>query len=102
MSLIMNHLRYQHRMFKILFINQKWERWGVVNSSFSLQDIIDKQVDRRKNASLSTLSPWYLLIRPDAPPGESSPWYASFWEFLRLYLHDLSVDARKLGPLGPR
>lgn len=32
---------------------------------------------------------WYLLVRPDAPPGESSPWYASFWDFLGLYLQDL-------------
>jgi len=35
---------------------------------------------------------WYLLVRPDAPPGESSPWYASFWDFLGLYLQDLYGD----------
>ncbi len=35
---------------------------------------------------------WYLLVRPDAPPGESSPWYASFWEFLGLYLQNLYGD----------
>ncbi len=35
---------------------------------------------------------WYLLVRPDAPPGESSPWYASFWDFLGLYLQDLYED----------
>lgn len=35
---------------------------------------------------------WYLLVRPDAPPGESSPWFASFWDFLGLYLHDLYGD----------
>jgi fido (protein-threonine AMPylation protein) len=31
---------------------------------------------------------WYLLVRPDLAPGDSSAWYASFWEFLRIYLHD--------------
>lgn len=35
---------------------------------------------------------WYLLVRPDAPPGESSAWYASFWDFLGLYLQDLYQD----------
>ncbi len=29
---------------------------------------------------------WYLLVRPDVPSGESSPWYGSFWEFIGLYL----------------
>ena len=35
---------------------------------------------------------WYLLVRPDVPPGETSPWYASFWDFLGLYLQDLYGD----------
>lgn len=29
---------------------------------------------------------WYLLTRPDALPGDSSAWYASFWDFLAVYL----------------
>lgn len=29
---------------------------------------------------------WYLLVRPDINPGESSAWYANFWEFINLYL----------------
>lgn len=29
---------------------------------------------------------WYLLVRPDLPVGDSTAWYASFWEFLRYYL----------------
>ena len=35
---------------------------------------------------------WYLLVRPDAAPGESSPWYACFWDFLGLYLENLYGD----------
>lgn len=31
---------------------------------------------------------WYLLIRPDVSEGESSSWYASFWNFLGLYLSE--------------
>ncbi|MEI6243025.1 MAG: Fic family protein, partial [Chlamydiota bacterium] len=30
---------------------------------------------------------WYLVVKPDLPKGDSSPWYASFWDFLRIYLH---------------
>lgn len=30
---------------------------------------------------------WYLLTRPDVNPGDSSGWYATFWEFLSVYLH---------------
>ncbi len=29
---------------------------------------------------------WYLLLRPDVTPGDSTAWYAHFWEFLRIYL----------------
>jgi hypothetical protein len=30
---------------------------------------------------------WYLAIRPDLAKGDSTAWYANFWDFLRLYLH---------------
>lgn len=29
---------------------------------------------------------WYISNRPDAPPGESTAWYASFWGFVADYL----------------
>lgn len=29
---------------------------------------------------------WYLLVKPDISSGDSSAWYASFWDFLRIYL----------------
>jgi hypothetical protein len=29
---------------------------------------------------------WYLVVRPDLMPGDSTAWYANFWEFLQLYL----------------
>ncbi len=32
---------------------------------------------------------WYLLVKPELAGGDSSAWYASFWDFLRLYLADL-------------
>jgi hypothetical protein len=29
---------------------------------------------------------WYMLVKPEALPGDSSIWYAHFWDFLELYL----------------
>lgn len=29
---------------------------------------------------------WYMLVRPEVMPGESSPWYANFWKFIAVYL----------------
>ncbi len=30
---------------------------------------------------------WYLLSRPSQKPGESAAWYASFWDFVPVYLN---------------
>jgi len=32
---------------------------------------------------------WYLVVRPDLAPGDTTAWYANFWDFLRLYLNNL-------------
>lgn len=29
---------------------------------------------------------WYLTVRPDLLPGDSTAWYANFWDFVRVYL----------------
>jgi len=31
---------------------------------------------------------WYLLTRPTQQPGESTAWYAAFWDFLAVYLDE--------------
>jgi len=31
---------------------------------------------------------WYIASRPDAVPGDSTPWYASFWVFCAAYLSE--------------
>ena len=36
---------------------------------------------------------WYLVIRPDCVPGDSTAWYANFWDFLKRYLeHHYGVE----------
>lgn len=32
---------------------------------------------------------WYLVVRPDIAPGDTTAWYANFWDFSRLYLESL-------------
>ena len=31
---------------------------------------------------------WYMLVKPEFLPGESSYWYANFWKFLEAYLEN--------------
>ena len=31
---------------------------------------------------------WYIPARPDEPPGESTAWYAAFWDFCTAYLNE--------------
>ena len=39
---------------------------------------------------------WYLVIRPDLAQGDSTAWFASFWDFLRAYLeHNYGSDPQK-------
>jgi hypothetical protein len=35
---------------------------------------------------------WYLFCTPGTDLGESTPWYANFWDFVRLYLNERFAD----------
>lgn len=41
---------------------------------------------------------WYIPSRPDEPPGESTGWYASFWDFCRDYLNERFGQSWCLSP----
>ncbi len=41
---------------------------------------------------------WYLPSKPDEPKGESTTWYASFWEFCAAYLNQRFRDKWCLSP----
>ncbi|MEW8529229.1 MAG: Fic family protein [Candidatus Thiodiazotropha sp.] len=41
---------------------------------------------------------WYIHVRPDETPGESTAWYASFWGFAADYLHARFEDTWCLSP----
>src|SRR5687767_9527006 len=41
---------------------------------------------------------WYVPSRPDEPEGESTSWYATFWEFCAAYLSARFGDEWCLSP----
>ena len=41
---------------------------------------------------------WYIPTRPDKPEGESTAWYASFWDFTANYLTERFADEWCLAP----
>ncbi len=41
---------------------------------------------------------WYIPAKPDEPAGESTAWYASFWDFCAAYLHERFGDDWCLSP----
>lgn len=41
---------------------------------------------------------WYILCRPDEPPGESTSWYASFWAFCSSYLESRFEEGWSVSP----
>src|SRR3990167_4113578 len=56
---------------------------------------------------------WYMLVRPDVATGDSTAWYANFWDFVRAYLKqrfgdeyclsaESSLDLHTDNPLTPR
>ncbi len=41
---------------------------------------------------------WYIPTRPDGPVGETTAWYASYWDFVREYLNDRFGEDWSLSP----
>ncbi len=47
----------------------------------------DRELLKRTGWLQEVIKGWYFLVRPDARVGESSVWYAHFWDFLSIYLN---------------
>ena len=41
---------------------------------------------------------WYIPSRPDQHPGDTTPWYSAFWEFMADYASDRFEDQWCLSP----
>lgn len=48
----------------------------------------DRELLLRNHWLQEIIKGWYLLTRPDLASGDTAAWYANFWDFLRIYLHE--------------
>ena len=46
----------------------------------------DRELLLRTKWLVPIIQGWYLLVRPDISSGDSTVWYANFWDFIRTYL----------------
>ena len=47
---------------------------------------------------LEAMRGWYIATSPSDRPGDTTPWYASYWDFVAHYLNDRFGDDWCLGP----
>ncbi len=48
----------------------------------------DRELLQRTNWLQPIIKGWYMLVKPEVMPGESSNWYANFWKFVAVYLEN--------------
>lgn len=64
------------------------------------QDLTRVQRERltRQGFIRPVINGWYIPARPDETVGETTAWYASYWDFVSAYLEDRFGDAWSLSP----
>jgi len=46
----------------------------------------DREILTHTNWLQEIISGWYLVVRPDVLPGDTTAWFANFWDFIQCYL----------------
>lgn len=59
---------------------------------------IDRERLMRNGFLQEVIKGWYIPTRPDETTGESTAWYASYWEFCASYLNERFKDTWCLSP----
>ena len=59
-------------------------RKGIIQSS--QMNRVDRERLLAHGCLMAIIKGWYLLTQPQAAKGESTVWFASFWDFLDIYL----------------
>jgi hypothetical protein len=69
-------------------------------SVFRTDDLTRLQRERLKAAGFiePVIKGWYIPTRPDAAAGETTAWYASYWDFIRAYLTERFGETWSLSP----
>lgn len=49
----------------------------------------DRELLTRNHWLQEILRGWYMLTRPDVQSGDTSAWYANFWDFVGIYLNEV-------------
>lgn len=69
-------------------------------SVFRTEDLTRLQRERLKSNGFiePVIKGWYIPTRPDAAAGETTAWYAAYWDFIRAYLTERFADTWSLSP----
>lgn len=86
------------KLTESLEILRKLQREGVV--AICSGDLTRTHRERLLNNGFlqEVMKGWYIPARPDEPAGESTSWYAAFWEFCAAYLGERFDDNWCLSP----
>lgn len=71
-------------------VQQKIEKKGGIHI-LQTKEILrkDRELLSRTGWLEEIIKGWYMVVRPDIQKGESTAWFACFWDFVRLYLEHL-------------
>jgi hypothetical protein len=63
-----------------------------------LADSLEALEALQRKGAVAVMKGWYIPARPDERAGESTAWYASFWDFCATYLEERFGDQWCLSP----
>ena len=88
----------QEKLAQSLEALHELQRRGVVAIRSNDLSRTDRQRLLENGFLKDVMKGWYILSRPDEPPGDSTAWYASFWDFCASYLSDRFGEEWCLSP----
>jgi Fic/DOC family len=78
--------RPQDKLAESLQALRELQRQGVVAIRSTTLSRTNRERLLKNGFLQEVMKGWYIASRPDEPPGDSTPWYASFWDFCGAYL----------------
>ena len=88
----------QEKLAQSLEALQELQRRGVVAIRSNDLSRTDRQRLLKSGFLKHVMKGWYIPSSPDETPGDSTAWYASFWDFCAAYLSDRFGEAWCLSP----
>jgi hypothetical protein len=76
----------QEKLAESLRALRELQKRGVVAIRSGELSRTDRERLLRSGFIREVMRGWYIACRPDEAPGDSTPWYASFWGFCAVYL----------------